>query len=202
MHDPYAIRIAAGRSRSVHRRTPAALIDNFLGTCKRLWKQRSATPSEAYPDRPPTGYPGIRAEAPARLHPPIWWIVIEPLIKQGLRLPGPALAQGMCAFSLTTAPANTLGPYQRTPPFRRQHAAHDGGAASCATANTLEALASIATRQESSESQRTTVIFIDCYSAELSAAAAAALLRSGRRARGECLEHLAGQVQPIGGLPR
>lgn len=118
MHDPYAIRMPPD-VRSVrigeHR---LVLIDNFLEDPQALMEAAKRSNFEPYPNQAAhKGYPGIRAEAPAGYTANLVDL-IEPLIKQNFDVPEDLpLRKSMCAFSLTTMPANTLGPYQRTPHF-------------------------------------------------------------------------------------
>jgi hypothetical protein len=96
----------------------ALIIDNFLQDPDAMLTIASQSKFEAYPGYADhKGYPGIRAQAPSDYSLSITNF-LEPLIKAHFRIPEQlALRKSICAFSLTTMPAQELGPLQRTPHF-------------------------------------------------------------------------------------
>ena len=96
----------------------AVVIDNFLDDPLALVDIAARSPFEPYPGREThKGYPGIRAQAPLDYSHTIT-ALMEPLIKLNFDVPESLeLRKSPCAFSLTTVPADQLGPLQCTPHF-------------------------------------------------------------------------------------
>jgi hypothetical protein len=96
----------------------ALIIDDFLQSPDAMLEIARQSPFEHYPAYAEhKGYPGIRAQAPGDYSNSITTF-LEPLIKAHFDIPESlALRKSICAFSLTTMPAEELGPLQRTPHF-------------------------------------------------------------------------------------
>ncbi|PXX43340.1 DUF6445 family protein [Undibacterium pigrum] len=96
----------------------AIIIDDFLQDPDAMKNIALNSAFEPYPNFDnKKGYPGVRAQAPAKYSSNITEF-LEPVIKLNFGIPEELpLRKSMCAFSLTTIPAQQLGPLQRTPHF-------------------------------------------------------------------------------------
>lgn len=93
-------------------------VDDFLEDPQALLEQACRSRFEPYPGLDQRkGYPGIRAEAPADYSQNLT-ALMDPLIRLNFGVPEALpLRKSICAFSLTTAAPEALGPLQRTPHF-------------------------------------------------------------------------------------
>ncbi len=96
----------------------ALMIDNFLLDPDAMLTLACQSRFDRYPGyAEQKGYPGLRALAPSDYSACITDF-LEPIIKAHFQVPEHmALRKSVCAFSLTTMPAQELGPLQRTPHF-------------------------------------------------------------------------------------
>lgn len=97
---------------------PVVFIDDFLEAPQALFEMACASRYEAYPGMAERkGYPGVRAQAPADYSQALV-ALLDPLIRLNFGVPDELpLRKSICAFSLTTAAPQSLGPLQRVPHF-------------------------------------------------------------------------------------
>lgn len=97
---------------------PVVFIDDFLQDVqllRELAAQSRFQPYAGVGER--KGYPGVRADAPADYSEALVELA-EPLIRLNFGVPDELpMCKSVCAFSLTSTPAERLGPLQRTPHF-------------------------------------------------------------------------------------
>ena len=96
----------------------ALIIDNFLVNPQAMLDIAAQSEFIPYPNFDgKKGYPGLRAQVPAAYSSTIT-ALLEKVIKVNFGVPAQLeLRKSPCAFSLTTMPAEDLGPLQRTPHF-------------------------------------------------------------------------------------
>jgi hypothetical protein len=96
----------------------AIVIDNFLQDPQSMVDVAAQSAFAAYPGTEARkGYPGMRADVPLDYSYGLTEL-LEPLIKLNFKVPETLeIRKSICAFSLTTTPAQALGPLQRTPHF-------------------------------------------------------------------------------------
>lgn len=96
----------------------ALIIDDFLEDPEALKAIAIDSQFSEYPNfHNKKGYPGIRAEAPTNYSSAIT-ALLEPVIRANFDVPEELpLRKSICAFSLTTMPAQELSALQRTPHF-------------------------------------------------------------------------------------